>query len=66
MMDMMNSIAATSMSISAMQLQQSYSIGVAKKAMEGMEQQAQELLEMLPEPTVQAPLQKGQYVNVRA
>ncbi len=62
-MDMMNSIAATSMSISAMQFQQSYSIGVAKKAMEGMEQQAQELLEMLPEPPM---VQKGQYVNVRA
>ncbi len=66
-MDMMNSIAAASMSMSAMQFQQSYSVSVTKKAMEGMEEQAQELLEMLPElPTVQAPLQKGQYVNVRA
>lgn len=47
-MDMMNSIAAQSMSMSAAQFAQQYSISVAKKAMENQEQAAQQILEMLP------------------
>lgn len=59
-MDMMNSIASASMTMSAAKLQQSYSVGVAKKAMESVEQQAAQLLEMLPQPP------KGQYIDVYA
>ncbi len=48
-MDMMNSIAATAMSMSAAQLSQQYSISVMKKSMEGEQQAAQQLLDMLPQ-----------------
>lgn len=46
---MMDSIAAASMSLSAASLQQSYSIAMAKKAMDAQEATAQGLLEMLPQ-----------------
>lgn len=59
-MDLMNSIAAQSMSMSAAQFAQQYSLSVAKKAMETQELAAQELLDMLP----QNPM--GQYIDVYA
>lgn len=42
-------IASASMSISQIQVQQSVSLSVAKKAMDSQEAQATALLEMLPE-----------------
>lgn len=60
-MDMMNSIASASMTMSEAQIQQQYAISVQKKAMETEELAAQELLEMLP----QMPA-KGQYIDVFA
>ncbi len=60
-MDMMSSIAAQSMSMSAAQFAQSYSIAVAKKTMDTQEMAAQELLSMLPDTPA-----KGQYVDVYA
>ena len=50
-MDMMNSIAALSMDMSAARLQQSMSISVQKKVMDTQELAAQELLKMLPPQT---------------
>lgn len=50
-MSMMDAMASASMSLSAMQLQQSYSIAVAKKAMDSQQMAAQELLQMLPQST---------------
>lgn len=50
-MDMMNSIAALSMDMSAARLQQSVSISVQKKVMDTQELAAQELLKMLPPQT---------------
>ncbi len=47
-MDMMSSIASGAMSMSAAQLQQQYSVSVAKKAMDVEELALQELQEMLP------------------
>ena len=47
-MDMMNSIASSTMSMSAAQFEQQYSISVQKKAMETQELALQELQEMLP------------------
>ena len=44
-MDMINGIAAASMSMSAMQLETAYSTALLKKSMEGMEQQALSLIE---------------------
>ena len=46
-MEMMNGIAAASMSMSAMQLETAYSTALLKKSMEGMEQQALSLIEDL-------------------
>ena len=51
-MDMMNSIAALSMDMSAARLQQSVSISVQKKVMDTQELAAQELLKMLPPQTI--------------
>ncbi len=48
---MMDSIAAMSMNMYSAQLQQSVSISVAKKAMDSTELAAQEMLEMLPDPS---------------
>ncbi len=59
-MDMMNSIAAASMSMSAMRTEQQYSVSLMKKSMESMEQQAATLLDMLPQ------MPKGQYIDVYA
>ncbi len=53
-MDMMNGIAAASVSMSAMQLETAYSTALLKKSMEGMEQQALSLLEDLAQ-TVPTP-----------
>ena len=50
-MDMMDSIAALSMDMSAARIQQSASISVQKKVMDTQELAAQELLEMLPPQT---------------
>lgn len=44
-MDMINGIAAASMSMSAMQLETAYSTALLKKSMEGMEQQALSLID---------------------
>jgi len=60
-MDLMNSIAAQSVSMSAAEFSQQYAISVTKKAMDSQEQAAQALLEMLP-PT--PPM--GQYIDVYA
>lgn len=46
-MDLMEGIAATATSLSAAQLQESYSIAVSKKAMDTQEMAAQSMLEML-------------------
>ncbi len=58
-MDIMNSIAAQSMSMSAAQFGQQYAISVQKKIMDNQEMAAQELLEMLPQQPA-----KGQYIDV--
>lgn len=47
-MDMMNSIAAASMEMSAASLAQQASISLQKKAMDSQEVMAQQMLEMLP------------------
>lgn len=44
-MDMINGIAAASVSMSAMQLETATSTALLKKSMEGMEQQALSLIE---------------------
>ena len=49
-MDMMNSIASASMSMSAAMFQQNYAIAVTKKMMDTEELALQELQEMLPTP----------------
>lgn len=46
---LMNSVAATASALSAVQIQQSYSVSLAKKAMDSQELAAQELLAMLPQ-----------------
>ena len=61
-MDLMNSVASASMTMSAAQLQQQYSISVAKKSMDVQEIAMEELLRMLPE-SVPA---KGTYIDVYA
>ncbi len=61
-MDLANSIAAYSMSMSAMQFQQDYSVSMMKKAMDTQETAAQELLDMLP--AVSSSL--GQHIDVYA
>ena len=50
-MDMMNGIAALSMTMSAAAIQQQASISVEKKMMDSQELAAQELLQMLPPQT---------------
>ena len=60
---MMDAIAAASMSLSTAALQQSYSISMAKKAMESQEAAAQGLLEMLPQTP---PGQAGSHIDVYA
>ncbi len=60
-MDLMNSIASASMSLSSQKLAQQYSVSVAKKAMDSQELAAQELLAMLPQ---QPQVPKGQYLDV--
>ncbi|MCI8921958.1 putative motility protein [Neglecta sp. X4] len=50
-MDMMNSIASASMSMSAAMFQQNYAIAVTKKMMDTEELALQELQEMLPPPS---------------
>lgn len=57
-MDLMNSIASASMSMSAAQLSQQYAVSVTKKAMDTQEQTALRLLDMLPQ------VPKGQYVDI--
>ncbi len=59
-MDMMNSIAQMSMSMSAASFEQQYSISVMKKSMDSAEQEANAILDMLPQPA------KGQYIDVYA
>ena len=63
---MMESIASMAMSMSAASFAQNYSIAVTKKAMEGEELAAQEILNMLPDtPAAPAPA-KGNYIDVYA
>ena len=62
-MDMMNSIASASMSMSAAMFQQNYAIAVTKKMMDTQELAGQELMKMLE--AVPAPA-KGQYIDVYA
>lgn len=59
-MEMMNSIAQASMSMSAANFEQQYSISVMKKSMDSAEQEMDAILDMLP----QQP--KGQYIDVYA
>ena len=62
-MDMMNSIASASMSMSAAMFQQNYSIAVTKKMMDTQELAGQELVKMLE--AVPTPA-KGQYIDTYA
>lgn len=58
---MVESIAHTSMSLSAYKVQLSASVSVAKKAMDQMEASAQDLLEMIPsDPNL------GQFIDTSA
>ncbi len=47
-MDMMMSIAATGVAMAQTQLEQAASISIMRKSMDATEQQAAQLLEMLP------------------
>lgn len=49
-MDMMNSIAATAMSMQQSRLQEAVSVSMMKKSMDQTEQTAAALFEMLPPP----------------
>ncbi len=60
---LMGNIAATASAMSAVQIQQSYSVSMAKKAMESQELAAQELLEMLPQTPAPA---SGSIIDVYA
>ena len=62
-MDLMEGIAATATSLSAAQLQESYSIAVSKKAMDTQEMAAQSMLEMLAQQPTPA---KGTYIDIYA
>ena len=62
-MDLMEGIAATATSLSAAQLQESYSIAVSKKAMDTQEMAAQSMLEMLVQQPTPA---KGTYIDTYA
>jgi len=48
-MDMVTSLAAYAMNMSAMKFQQDYSIALTKKVMDGEEVAMQELLDMMPQ-----------------
>lgn len=54
---MMEGIAAAAMSMSQLQFQNAYDTAMIKKSMEGMEQQAQAMIEMMQ--SVPAPSQYG-------
>lgn len=54
---MMESIAAAAMSMSQLQFQTAYDTAMIKKSMDGMEQQAQAMIEMMQ--SVPAPGQYG-------
>lgn len=62
-MDLMEGIAATATSLSAVQLQESYSMAVNKKAMDTQEMAAQSMLEMLAQQPTPA---KGAYIDTYA
>ena len=62
-MDLMEGIAATATSLSAAQLQESYSIAVSKKAMDTQEMAAPSMLEMLAQQPTPA---KGTYIDTYA
>lgn len=62
-MDLMEGITATATSLSAAQLQESYSIAVSKKAMDTQEMAAQSMLEMLAQQPTPA---KGTYIDTYA
>lgn len=62
-MDLTNSIASASMTMSAVQTQQQYSLAVTKKAMDSQEIALQGLLEMLPQQSAPA---KGVYIDTYA
>ena len=62
-MDLMEGSAATATSLSAAQLQESYSIAVSKKAMDTQEMAAQSMLEMLAQQPTPA---KGTYIDTYA
>ena len=60
---LMGNIAATASAMSSVQIQQSYSVAMAKKAMESQELAAQELLRMLPQTPAPA---SGSIIDVYA
>ena len=62
-MALMEGIAAAATSLSAAQLQESYSIAVSKKAMDTQEMAAQSMLEMLAQQPTPA---KGTYIDTYA
>ena len=61
-MDMISGIAATSVSMSAMQLETATSMALLKKSMEGMEQQALSLIEDMAQ-SVPATLPSQSYID---
>ena len=61
-MDITSGIAATSVSMSAMQLETAYSTALLKKSMEGMEQQALSLIEDMAQ-SVPATLPSQSYID---
>lgn len=63
-MDLVNSIAEMSMTMSAMKTQQSVEIAVMKKAMTTSTEMASDLLDAMSVPTF--PGEKGSLLNVRA
>ncbi len=62
-MDMVNSMASASMTMSKAQTMQQYSVSMTKKAMDSQELALQGLLEMLPQQSAPA---KGMYIDVYA
>ena len=62
-MNIMDSVAATSVSMSAASLQQSVSLAVTKKLMESQDRALQELTKMLPATPAPA---KGAYIDTYA
>lgn len=61
-MDMINSIAAASVSMSAMQLESACNMALLKKSMDGMEQQALSLIEDMAQ-SVPAALPSQSYID---